>query len=191
MSEPTVLAPWESFYVIVGSSGAALTGLQFVVMALIAENEQMRGGAHEIATFGTPTVLHFGAVLLLSGLLSAPWPAVTGPAIALGMVGLSGAAYSVITWLRARRTQLYTPVLEDWIWHVILPLIAYVAILIASVQVVDHPTVPLFLVAGSSMLLLFIGIHNAWDTVTFVMLSMKTPRPNATVGHDPKEITES
>jgi hypothetical protein len=31
------LVAWESFYVIVGSSGAALTGLQFVVIALIAE----------------------------------------------------------------------------------------------------------------------------------------------------------
>ena len=32
-----VLVPWESFYVIVGSSGAALTGLQFVVIALLAD----------------------------------------------------------------------------------------------------------------------------------------------------------
>ena len=29
------LAAWENFYVIVGSSAAALTGLQFVVMALV------------------------------------------------------------------------------------------------------------------------------------------------------------
>ncbi len=28
----SLLAVWESFYVIVGSSGAALTGLQFVVI---------------------------------------------------------------------------------------------------------------------------------------------------------------
>ncbi|SRR6266851_5054040 len=34
------LAAWESFYVIVGSSGAALTGLQFVVIALIAESRR-------------------------------------------------------------------------------------------------------------------------------------------------------
>jgi hypothetical protein len=31
------LAEWESFYVIVGSSSAALTGLQFVVIALVAD----------------------------------------------------------------------------------------------------------------------------------------------------------
>jgi hypothetical protein len=33
----TELAEWNSFYVIVGSSAGALIGLQFVVMALIAE----------------------------------------------------------------------------------------------------------------------------------------------------------
>ncbi len=32
------LRAWETFYVIVGSSAAALTGLQFVVIALIAES---------------------------------------------------------------------------------------------------------------------------------------------------------
>ena len=32
-----MLAAWESYYVIVGTSAAALTGLQFVVMALVAD----------------------------------------------------------------------------------------------------------------------------------------------------------
>jgi hypothetical protein len=31
------LSAWESFYIIVGSSAGALTGLQFVVMALVVE----------------------------------------------------------------------------------------------------------------------------------------------------------
>jgi hypothetical protein len=39
------LVAWESFYVIVGSSGAALTGLQFIVIALIAES-RARAGIH-------------------------------------------------------------------------------------------------------------------------------------------------
>ena len=51
----TFLVPWESFYVIVGSSGAALTGLQFVVVALITESTR-RSTSRELAAFGTPTV---------------------------------------------------------------------------------------------------------------------------------------
>jgi hypothetical protein len=45
------LAAWESFYVIVGSSAAALTGLQFVVMALLAES-QRRSSMGELSAFG-------------------------------------------------------------------------------------------------------------------------------------------
>ena len=52
------LSSWESFYVIVGSSGAALTGLQFVMIALIADS-QRRSSLAEINAFGTPTVVHF------------------------------------------------------------------------------------------------------------------------------------
>jgi hypothetical protein len=33
------IAAWDNFYVIVGSSAAALTGLQFVVATLIATDE--------------------------------------------------------------------------------------------------------------------------------------------------------
>ncbi len=53
------LAKWQSFYVIVGSSGAALIGVQFVMVALIA-NMRMRTTAESISAFGTPTVVHFG-----------------------------------------------------------------------------------------------------------------------------------
>ena len=70
------LTAWENFYVIVGSSGAALTGLQFVVVALVAES-RAQSSHREIAAFGTPTVIHFCAVLLISAILSAPWHALS------------------------------------------------------------------------------------------------------------------
>jgi hypothetical protein len=56
MIQETTASPfsvWESFYVIIGSSAAALTGLQFVVIALIAE-ARTRSTSREIAAFGTP-----------------------------------------------------------------------------------------------------------------------------------------
>ena len=37
------LQGWESFYVIVGTSAGALTGLQFVVLTLITEGGAIRG----------------------------------------------------------------------------------------------------------------------------------------------------
>ena len=58
------LKEWESFYVIVGSSGAALTGLQFVVMALIAvrktkypsRNQRLRHSDSDSLLRGTAVV---------------------------------------------------------------------------------------------------------------------------------------
>jgi len=66
----SLFAAWESFYVIVGSSAAALTGLQFVVMVLGAEISAV-GTVHTTRAFGTPTVVHFCAVLLNAAILSA------------------------------------------------------------------------------------------------------------------------
>jgi uncharacterized membrane protein len=67
----TTLDGWENFYVIVGSSAGALIGLQFVVITLIAERPALRM-AEASAAFATPSVVHFGVVLLLSAIVSVP-----------------------------------------------------------------------------------------------------------------------
>lgn len=74
---PPGLAPsleaWGNFYVIVGSSAGALTGLQFVVMTLIAQTDMARGRGESISAFGTLHVVHFCAALLVAAILSVPW----------------------------------------------------------------------------------------------------------------------
>src|SRR5712691_1009210 len=89
------LVAWESFYVIVGSSGAALTGMQFVVIALIAESKA-RATPRQLDAFSTPTIVHFAAVLLISALLSAPWHGLSGVSITLGACGVTGVIYGGI-----------------------------------------------------------------------------------------------
>lgn len=170
------LVAWESFYVIVGSSGAALTGLQFVVIALIAES-QARTSARQIDAFGTPTIVHFCAVLLVSAILSAPWLSLSNAGIALGACGLTGVVYGVIVVLRARRQTGYRPVFEDWLWHAVLPLIAYALLLVGAIMLPRAPQPVLFLIGSAALLLLFIGIHNAWDTVTYIAVGgFRTPK---------------
>jgi hypothetical protein len=163
------LNEWESFYVIVGSSAGALTGLQFVVMALVAEGGR-RSTDQEVNAFGTPNVVHFCAALLVSAVLSAPWHGLGGPALVLAACGLGGIAYVGTVVRRARRQTGYKPVLEDWVWHGVLPFIAYTALLAATPFLRGHPTQSLFVVAASALLLVFIGIHNSWDTVMFIAL---------------------
>ncbi|HEY8176311.1 MAG TPA: hypothetical protein VIF32_11495 [Gemmatimonadaceae bacterium] len=172
MGAHNALSPWETFFFLIGSSGAALTGLQFVVIALVAETEA-RTGTQELAAFGTPNIVHFCAVLLVSAILSAPWPGLSGPATAVGICGVIGIVYAMIVVRRARRTTNYKPVLEDWIWHAALPLTAYVVLALAAVALPRNAASALFAIAGSVLLLLFIGIHNAWDTVTYLAVGMR------------------
>src|SRR5881394_1784989 len=123
-------APWESFYVIIGSS-AALTGLQFVVIALGSESRTL-GGEKEMEAFATPTIVHFVAVLLISAILSAPWHHLWPPALILAAFGIAGLIYTFLVLRRARRQSGYKPVLEDWIWHTIIPALSYIALTLAA-----------------------------------------------------------
>jgi hypothetical protein len=160
---------WESFYVIVGSSGAALTGLQFVVIALTVDVER-RSSPTTIDAFATPTIVHFCAALLVAAVLTAPWSSPGPPAILLGSSGAIGVLYETLVARRARRQTDYHPVLEDWLFHVALPLIAYGSIAIAGAVLRRAVEPALFSIAGATLLLLFIGIHNSWDTITYIVV---------------------
>jgi hypothetical protein len=164
-------AAWESFYVIVGSSAAALTGLQFVVITLGAEKRA--GDSRTTQAFGTPTVVHFCAVLLVAAILSAPWPAVFGAAVALAGCGVAGVVYVVIVISHTRRQMSYRPVLEDWLFHCLFPLIAYSTLVVAAATLPRIPTPSLFAIASTSLLLLFSGIHNAWDAVIYIAFTSR------------------
>ena len=161
------LMAWQTFFFLVGSSGAGLTGLQFVVIALVSESKRS-ATTREIATFTTPTIVHFCSVLLVAAIISAPWQGTARAAFALGVCGLAGIAYGVVVMRRVRQQTTYRPVLEDWLWHTLLPLTAYTFLLIASLILTRYPMRGLFLVGATSLMLLFIGIHNAWDTVTYI-----------------------
>jgi hypothetical protein len=158
------LSAWQNFYVIVGSSGGALIGLQFV-----ADLPLKRGDARSADAFGTPTVVHFGSVLLLSAILSAPWGGAAAPTLLCGLCGLTGFVYVIVVLRRAREQSAYKPVFEDWLFHVLLPAAAYGLLAAAAYAAHSHVHAALFGVATAALLLLFIGIHNAWDSVTFLV----------------------
>jgi hypothetical protein len=162
------LTKWQSFYVIIGSSGAALIGIQFVVVALIA-NLRMRSTAESISAFGTPTVVHFGGAVLVSGLMSAPWPSLVPPSVALALCGIGGLAYGAIVIHRAHRQTVYTPGWQDWLWYAILPGCLYATLALAALLLRRTTQLALFGIGGAALGLLLIGIHNAWDTVTYIV----------------------
>jgi hypothetical protein len=170
----TALSAWENFYVIVGSSAGALIGLQFVVLTLIASRPIGAGTAQAGHAFATPTIVHFGAVLLLAGILSAPWQEIAPAAILWGLLGLSGIVYAAVVTRRMQRQGAYKPVFEDWLFHVLLPLAAYAMLAAAAFAAGSHLRAALFGIGAAALLLLFIGIHNAWDAVTYHVFDSKT-----------------
>lgn len=165
------LKEWESFYVIVGSSAGALTGLQFVVIALIAE-ARTASTMLEIRAFGTPTVVHFCAALLVSAILSAPWHSLLSAGLTLSACGAAGLLY-VISVVRHARASSYNPDAEDWFWYAGVPLASYVALLAVGPLLPRHPALSLFVIAATALLLLFVGIHNSWDSVTYIAIARR------------------
>src|SRR5689334_7150907 len=120
----SVLAGWENFYVIVGSSAGALIGLQFVVMTLISQMPASGGDQQAGDAFATPNVVHFGVALLLSTIVSAPWQGIGVVALLWRILGLAGVIYALVVARRMRAQNAYRPVFEDWLFHAVLPLIA-------------------------------------------------------------------
>ena len=63
-------------------------------------------------------------------------------------------------------------VLSDWLWYTILPLIAYTAFLVAGIVLPFSPALPLFVIAAGTLLLVIMGIRNAWDIVTYMVIEV-------------------
>lgn len=170
-SELPLLSSWQNFYMIMGTAAATLTGLMFVATTLVAGMETRISTANAgISAFNTPTVVHFCAVLLLAGILSAPWQAFSNVSLLLGLVGLGMVVYSVIILRRMWRVPHYQSTLEDWSWYMALPLLADVLLIVSALILSKNPDRALDIVAAAILLLLLVGIRNAWDMVTFLAI---------------------
>ena len=174
MQEATIplLTKWGTFYSIVGTAAATLTGLMFIVITLTASLRSRGAGNDTLGAFSTPNVVHFCIALLIAALFSAPWSGLAVPSLLLGLVGLGGMIYAIIILRRFTRTRNYKPVLEDWAWHVVIPLCCYTALFISAFVLLSNPVVSMFLVGAVTVLFLFVGIHNSWDTITYITIEL-------------------
>ncbi len=167
--ELQLLASWQSFYTLVGTAAATLTGLMFVATTLVAGIDTYVSTANAgIAAFNTPTVVHFCAVLLLAGILSAPWQTYSIASLLLGLLGLGMVLYLIVILRRLRQVPHYQSTLEDWLWYLVFPLVADLALIVAAFMLQGNPAPALYIVAAAVIVLLLVGIRNAWDMVTFL-----------------------
>jgi len=166
------------------------------VLALIIDAGGLRGSGATLSAFASPNIVHFCVALLLSAILSAPWGGLGPPGVAVAITGACGLVYSILVLRLALRQREYRPVLEDWIWHAALPILAYAACIHAGIALPRSAEGPAYVVAGAALLLVFVGIHNAWDTVTYVTLQRareavrpsEPPAPPVVPGAGPESL---
>jgi len=117
--------------------------------------------------------VNFCAALLISAAMGAPWASQFPLGILLAKLGAAGFLYSLAVCHHARKSTAYNPEIEDWVWYAILPALAYVALGAGGVLLSRNIEWPLAMVAAVALLFLLIGIRNAWDTITYVVLTRR------------------
>jgi uncharacterized membrane protein len=75
---------------------------------------------------------------------------------------------------RLRTQSEYKPVFEDWLFHFLLPLASYVTLTVSAFAALSHLREAAFSIGAAALLLLFIGIHNAWDGVAYHLFTKKS-----------------
>jgi len=168
--DTSLLSGWENFYVILGTTAGGLTGLTFVVIALVKEkNPSVRSAG--ISLFVTPTVVHFGGVLAFAAFMSMPHPHVVMLSAVFVLAGIAGVAYCAIIGAHLPGPgSYYVTVREDWIWNVIVPTVIYAVLVLEGFLIWRWQTEALYGVAALSLALLFVGIRNAWDIAVWTTL---------------------
>src|SRR5581483_124655 len=158
---------WETFYLMVGSSAAALIGLLFVVLTLSADFDLRRAQAGSEA-FVTPTAFHFGVIVFMSAV--AIMPAI--PAAVMGGAGavpsVLGIAYAAWAARRISRSTLLAHEPIDYVLYVFLPAAAYLGLLGSAVAVWLNTEWGFHGIAIAALGLLLIGIRDAWDLAVYL-----------------------
>jgi hypothetical protein len=160
------LEAWHEFYLLIGTAGATLTGLLFIVVSLgsrfIADQH-----ATGVRAFLSPNAVYFTTTLVVSAVLMAPGM----PATVIGTFLMFGAVASLgyLAYTKAHQQwRLSELPFLDWVWYVGLPAVAYVVLLLAGIGFLMHVPLAMIGVAAAMVLLLVIGIRNAWDIVLYI-----------------------
>jgi prepilin signal peptidase PulO-like enzyme (type II secretory pathway) len=148
--------------------------LQFILISLISRRSLRSGGAEAGSTFSTPTVVHFTVALLLAAVGTAPWHRAAPVAILWSIFGIAGVVYEIDVIRRLLRQNAYRPEAEDWLFHAALPLLAYGVLAAAAIYERSDFHRALFAAAAAVLLLVVIGIHNAWDAAAYHVFSVKS-----------------
>jgi hypothetical protein len=157
---------WDNFYLIVGSAAGALIGLMFVVATLTTRQDPdlvSRGGP----VYVTPIVFHFAVVMVVSVMAAVPGLPLTVMGVFLAVAAVTGFCYAAVTTKRIfEPDRPDSPDLSDKCFYGILPAVIYLALAGAAAAIWLAPDAALYATGAVMLVLLLIGIRNAWDLAT-------------------------
>lgn len=165
-----LLREWESYYLLVGTAGATLAGLMFVAITFSSDMTD-RHSLPVLRAHTDPALLAFVLCLALSLLLLMP-------SLNRGWCGtlllLSGLLELVYMGLVLRRLvqggQVRGWDVSDWCWYAAVPMVGGVLLLVSGGLCLDaRATLAVTLIGLTLLVLLLMGVRNAWDMVTFTM----------------------
>jgi hypothetical protein len=160
---------WDNFYLLVGSAAGALIGLLFVVVTLTA-NMDARMRPRGAQVYLTPIVFHFAIVVVVSAISEVPGLPPNFAGTMLAISAALGLAYSLLTTIRMFAPGwAHPPDASDRFFYGIFPAINYLALGTAAASVWFASTAAPYAVGGIMLVLLLMGIRNAWDLATFIV----------------------
>ena len=160
------LERWHDFYMLIGTAGATLLGLQFIAVSLGA-GFLTEEKAAATRTFFSPIIIHFTCVLFISTIALVPAHRAMFFAAIIGSAAVIGEAISAFITVELLRRD-WTRYVRDYLAYGLLPVIGYLALLAAATMIFKQSEYAPDVLAGAVLLLLIINIRNTWD----LMLSM-------------------
>jgi hypothetical protein len=168
-----MLYGWDNFYIMAGTAGATLIGLLFVIITL-STHLCSSGIADGARAFLTPTLVHFGSVLLQALVVLVPWPSAWPVGVILGWCGLVGLVYLMDVASKRRKVQFVSLHLLDWIPYAGIPALANLNLIAGAIgMIAEKPFAP-YCLAGATTLFLFVGIYGAWDLTLWIVKNRDT-----------------
>jgi len=162
-----MFAHWDSYYLLIGTAAGALIGLLFVVATLNAGRE-VTDVTRGTKTYLTPTVFHFAMVVVVSALATAPGLPARTVGLLLGACAVVGFVYSGLICVRLRSGNMAGQHWSDFWYFGVAPTAIYLGLGATSATAWAAPSALPYASAVLLLLLMLVGIRNAWDLVTWL-----------------------
>lgn len=171
------LHEWHEFYILLGTAGATLLALLFVAVSLgtgFLSSKDQQG----TRTFMSPVVIHFTSVFFLSAVCLVPSHGPVFFAVLIAGTAIVGVAVSIVISVWVVRTEM-TQYLPDYFAYGLLPVGAYLALLVASVMIYLGRDYALEVLAGGLLVLAIVNVRNAWDLTLSMVRRHAGQRPSS------------